>query len=120
MAGRISAILMFRRQQLEPGNFQRPLIPWDLIPPHRQIFQGEICNTLRQGFFIADYLVYRFDRLGYKKPPRNYPASVSMYDFSTRKNDRISYSGREERLERILVRYIELTDKFYNKEKLVR
>ena len=43
-----------------------------------------------------------------------------MYDFSTRKNDRISYSGREERLERILVRYIELTDKFYNKEKLVR
>jgi hypothetical protein len=51
---------------------------------------------------------------------RNYPTSVSIYNFSTKKNDHISYSGREERLERILARYIELMDIFYNKEKLLR
>ncbi|MDR1956383.1 MAG: hypothetical protein LBQ30_05965, partial [Treponema sp.] len=50
---------------------------------------------------------------------RNYITAVSLYDFNTRRTELISYSGREERIEQILTRYIELMDMFYNKQKLL-
>jgi hypothetical protein len=50
---------------------------------------------------------------------RNCVTALSFYDFSTRKNELISYSGRERMLERLITRYVELMDMFYNKNTLL-
>ena len=50
---------------------------------------------------------------------RNCVTALSFYDFSTRKDERITYSGRERMLERLITRYVELMDIFYNKNRLL-
>jgi hypothetical protein len=50
---------------------------------------------------------------------RNCITALSLYNFSTRRTERITYSGREQMLERLVIRFVELMDMFYNKEKLL-
>ena len=50
---------------------------------------------------------------------RNCVTALSFYDFSTRKEELISFSGKEQMLERLITRYVELLEMFYNKNRLL-
>jgi hypothetical protein len=50
---------------------------------------------------------------------RNCITFLSLYDFSTRRTERITYGGREQILEQLVTRFVELMDMFYNKDKLL-